>query len=320
MDVAPVDTGTDVPVVDAHALMVARGDYVVRHVALCPFCHTPRDSMGYPDLSRFLAGDPSRPLVDIVPGDPTMGAVYVRNITPDTTTGIGSWTDEQIRNAFLNGLDDMGQPLHPAMPYWAFHNMSPEDADAVVAFLRTVHPVTQAVPDNQPLGFTLTAADPVPEAMIPHTTLPASDPNYASAEHGRYLAGNVGICAFCHTEPSTGSTIPVNVALLFAGNRAFPTADMRLASPPWPTATYSANLTPHANGITGWTALDVRHALQMSVDPMGKLLCPPMPAGPGGLGQLTDQDCLDIGYYLTTIPPVDAGPIPECTPPVGWHP
>jgi len=52
------------------------------------------------------------------------------------------------------------------------------------------------------------------------------------------------------------------------------------------------------------------------VDKAGVPICPPVPVGPmGGFGGLTDQDALDIGYYITTIMPADNGVIPNCTPP-----
>lgn len=331
-DAAPADAGPDgggdagardAGPPDAAVSPAVRGEYLVKHVALCPSCHTPRDGTGAPDATRFLAGDPVRPFVDTVPGDATMGAVYVRNITPDDASGIGLWTDTEIENAFLDGVDGSGSPLYPGMPYWVFHNMSPEDATAIVAYLRTVPPVAQTIPENQVLAPPLTAAaSPVPEAAIPHTTLPSTDPLYARAEHGRYLAADVGICISCHTAPSTATAVPVDVAMLFAGNRAFPTAELGLGLtvPPWADTIYSANITPHAHGIAGWTPADVQRAVQMDVDRTGGLLCPPMPGGAGGLGMLTDADALDIGYYLTTLPPVDSGIVPACTPVAGWHP
>ena len=119
----------------------------------------------------------------------------------------------------------------------------------------------------------------------------------------------------CHTKDVQGP-IPLDTAKLFQGNRQFPAVEFGLPVPPFPAIIYSRNLTPHANGIQGWTAVAVANALKLGVDKDGIPLCPPMPAGPGmAFGGLTDSDALDIGYYLTTLPPQDNGVIPNCSPP-----
>ena len=89
-----------------------------------------------------------------------------------------------------------------------------------------------------------------------------------------------------------------------------------LPVPPFPDVIYTRNLTPDETGIAGWTAAMVQTALQDGLDNEGNGLCPPMPAGPmGAFGNMTDQDAIDIGNYLTTIAPV-ANDIPgECVPP-----
>jgi mono/diheme cytochrome c family protein len=312
-DAGPPDTGV---VPDAGPdPMVERGRYLVHHVAACTDCHTPRGAMGMLDETRTLAGSPM-PFADLNPGDDTMGAVYAPNLT-NHATGLMGWTDAQIKRAFLDGLDADGNPLFPIMPYYVLHNMSAEDADAIVAYLRTVPGVDQAIPDRQPLPFPFTMpAAPVPEASIPRTTLAAADPMFAAAERGRYLAGNVGVCMECHTpESAMGSPTPIDITRLFVGNRVF--ARDQLGLPPsFPEMIHTRNLTPHASGIQGWTAEQVRDALKLGIDAGGTRLCPPMPAGMMmAFGGLTDEDALAIGVYLTTLAPVDSGTIPDCMPP-----
>jgi len=294
-----------------------RGEYLVKHVGACPDCHTPRKADGSPDTTKFLAGNPT--FADIAPNDDAggIGMIPSRNITPDTTTGIGSWTDAEIKAAFLDGISKRtGGPLFPAMPYFVLHNMSAADADAIVAYLRTVPPINNSIPPRQDLGFPFTQpAQPVPVASIPNTTLPTTDTNYARAQNGKYLAGHIGVCMECHTKEVQGP-VPIDTTKLFQGNREFPAVAFGLPVPPFPAIIFSRNLTPHANGIQGWSALAVANALKLGIDKDGVPLCPPMPAGPGqAFGGLTDSDALDIGHYLTTLPPVDNGVIPNCTPP-----
>lgn len=280
-----------------------RGQYLVEHVMACGDCHTPRLLDGSPDPTKKLAG---AFFTDIVPNDPALGEIYAPNLTPDST-GLGNWTNAQIRDAFLNGRDDEGSALFPIMPYWAFHNLRSEDADAIVGYLRASQAVHNVIPERQPLGFPFTTpAAPIPENQIPHTTLASNDPNYASAVRGRYLAG-ASVCIDCHTAPSAAGPVPVKLDSLFAGGLSFE------IGPPFPDVVYSANITPDdSTGIGLYTPEQIRTVLLQGVDRQGDRLCPPMPVGPdGSFGGITQQDALDIGWYLTTIPPRQHR-VPDC--------
>jgi hypothetical protein len=122
----------------------------------------------------------------------------------------------------------------------------------------------------------------------------------------------------CHTADSAqGSPVPIDTTKLFLGNKQFPAAGFGLPVPPFPAIIYSLNLTPTIpNGIGGWTPTMVKNTIKQGIDKDGLPLCPPMPFGPNGaFGGITDSDAIDIGYYLTTLPPVDNGAIPICHPP-----
>jgi mono/diheme cytochrome c family protein len=305
------------------AELVARGDYIVNHVAACGDCHTPRDAKGMLDETKHLAGSPV-PFADLAPDTPDSGAgvgkIYVKNLTPDMATGLGSWTDDAIKNAFLNGVEthaDGGtRPLFPIMPYFVFHNMNVTDANAIVAYLRSIPAVSNAIPPNEPLPFPLPIpAPPVPADKIPDTTLAKTDPNYGSAQKGRYLAGNIGICMECHTEHNMAGFPVLKEDALFAGNNAFPSAEIGLP-PAYPMTIYSANITQDDTGLKGWVAADVAQVLATGTDKNGRALCPPMPFGPtGAFGGLTKEDQTNIGYYITSLPPIKNANIPFCNDP-----
>jgi hypothetical protein len=190
------------------------------------------------------------------------------------------------------------------MPYFVLHNMSANDADAIVAYLRTIPAV------SNPIGarnFDLPAASPpVPATAIPDPVLATTDPNYASAMRGKYLAGNFGVCMECHTEHvQTPGAVPLDTAKLFAGGDRFVSAAIGVPSPPFPAVIYTENVTPHATGIAGWTAAAVANVLKNGVDKDGVAICPPMPNGPNGaFGGITDSDALDIGNYIIHLPPI----------------
>ena len=68
------------------------------------------------------------------------------NITPDPDTGIGKWTDDQIKTAMTQGVDPEGRHLSPIMPFNAFRHMTADDLDAVIAYIRTIPAVKNSVP------------------------------------------------------------------------------------------------------------------------------------------------------------------------------
>jgi len=118
---------------------VAYGGYIVLALAHCFECHTPMGPAG-PDMSKLGAGG-----FDFAFGS---GIVKSANITPDKETGIGEWTDAEIKAAIVEGKgahDSADRPLLPLMPVGFFKNMTDEDVDAIVAYLRTIPPVVNEV-------------------------------------------------------------------------------------------------------------------------------------------------------------------------------
>jgi len=61
-----------------------------------------------------------------------------RNITQSKTSGIGDWTDAEIKRAITEGKRKDGSPLKPPMAYPLYAKMTGDDLDAIVAYLRTV--------------------------------------------------------------------------------------------------------------------------------------------------------------------------------------
>jgi hypothetical protein len=80
-----------------------------------------------------------------VPGG---GVAYPPNLTSDPVTGLGCWTDAQVTNAFLRGIDNRGAVLCPPMPRFADAGVDPASAAAILQFLRSLKPVKNQVPDT----------------------------------------------------------------------------------------------------------------------------------------------------------------------------
>jgi len=276
--------------------LVERGRYLVSHVAACPTCHSPHGADGRYDQARWLGGMDC--YVDFAPDDPNVGCLSTRNLTHHET-GLKNRSDREIKDMLLKGQRPDGKALHPFMPYRYFANMREQDADAIVAYLRTVPGIDRTAARSQPPFSPPEApAPPIPVASIP---LPRPDyPDRAAALRGRYLAGEVGICLDCHTPRANGQ---LDMERAFQGGLQFPRAALGLPAS-YPALVYSSNLTPHATGILGYGVAQLVRALKHGIDRHGTRLCPPMPAGPAeAFGGMRDEDARDIAHYLLSLPP-----------------
>jgi hypothetical protein len=149
---------------------IQRGRYLVAVIG-CDHCHTPL-TMGpngpQSDMTRHLSGHPESfavPPPPKLPEGPWMwlgtatntafagpwGVTYATNLTPDQNTGMGIWTEEMFVAAMRTGKH-MGtsRPIEPPMPWQAFQHLTDADLKALWAYLRSVPPIVNHVPDYQP--------------------------------------------------------------------------------------------------------------------------------------------------------------------------
>lgn len=107
---------------------VARGEYLVHHVAMCVQCHTPRTAGGELDTSRLLEGAPV-PLASPYPNRPWA-------LVAPSLAGLAPWSEEQIVTLLTTGARPDGQVPRPPMPPF---RMTRQDAEAVAAYLKSLH-------------------------------------------------------------------------------------------------------------------------------------------------------------------------------------
>lgn len=113
---------------------VAYGAYLAGPAGHCIECHTPMGEHGHPDFeNRLGAGGFS------FPGP--WGVSVSRNITSHPTSGLGAWSDEEIKNAITDGVRRDGTPLKPPMGFHYYKTINDGDLDAIVAYLRTLKPI-----------------------------------------------------------------------------------------------------------------------------------------------------------------------------------
>jgi cytochrome c oxidase cbb3-type subunit 2 len=126
---------------EAKADPVKRGRYLV-DTHLCALCHSPIDENGrILDGLKFAGGQ----LIRIVPfGDYPTG-----NLTSDKETGLGTWTDDELKRVITTGVRRNGARLPPFPMDWpAFSSMTPEDLNAMVAYIRTIPPISNKIPET----------------------------------------------------------------------------------------------------------------------------------------------------------------------------
>ena len=145
---------------------IARGEYLVT-IGGCNDCHTPW-KLGprgpEPDMTRLLSGHPealTMPPAPELPAGPWVASVagtmtawagpwgvsFTANLTPDNETGLGEWTVEQFVQALRTGRHQgKGRPILPPMPYFNYAKATDEDLMSVFAYLRSIPPVRNRVP------------------------------------------------------------------------------------------------------------------------------------------------------------------------------
>ncbi len=267
--------------------LIERGRYLANHVAACMDCHSKRDW-------TKLAGP-------IIPG--TLGAggqeygknyglpgrYYGRNLTP---YALKDWSDQELLRAITAGVTKSGKVLFPLMPYTNYHQMRRSDAAAIIAYLRTLEPVTNDVPK----GFM-----PIPVKLgvrlLPHRPALLSDSEVISgAAYGKYLTRMAG-CADCHTRRTAGKLVRLAP---FGGGMSVKMFGGTLQS---------ANITPDSvTGIGRWSKADFINRFK-TYDPAHFVA----PETGGGFNTvmpwtlyagMTETDLGAIYDYLRTVKPV----------------
>jgi hypothetical protein len=152
---------------DAEAVReVARGGYLVKIMG-CNDCHTPwkvgPSGNPEPDMTRQLSGHPQDlimpsiklpegPWIAATAGTNTAfsgpwGVSFTANLTPDPDTGLGKWTADTFIQAIRTGRHEgQGRPILPPMPYPMYRNATDQDLRAVFAYLQSIPPIRNRVP------------------------------------------------------------------------------------------------------------------------------------------------------------------------------
>ena len=287
----PVSRAAPQMIAPKDAQTVAQGEYLYKYTLNCWGCH---GSQGSKSPDEPQAGGLEFDMTEIGPPG-GFGYVYASNVTPDSATGIGDWSDGELVRALREGLDPEGHLIFVIMEAEWWKGLSDEDVLALVAYMRSLPPVRNAVPANRP-SFALEALQALgvvkPQPAI--TAPVVAPPRGATAEYGEYLVHNASMCVGCHTprDPNTGQ---FDLTRPFAGGLfAFPEEGF---------TTTGSNLTPdEATGIGDWTEEQFMTGMTTGLRPDGTVMLPFMPWP--SYSRWTEDDLRAVWLYVRSLEPI----------------
>ncbi len=254
--------------------LVKHGDYLVNGILTCGNCHTPKGPSGDIAEKAFSGG---------LSWDEPPFKVTAPNITQDKETGIGDYTDAELKEVLRKGIKRNGVPVAMVMPSGFYEIMTDRDLDAVIAYLRTIKPIKNTVPD------------PVYRMPQGHPIPPGGDNTFTEAmlrekvNKGFYLV-TIAHCMECHTP--MGPHGREFATRLGAGGFEMPG--------PWGVSV-SRNITSSKEkGIGAWTDDEIRRAMTQGVSRDGGKLKPPM--GYHYYATVAPDDLDAIVAYLRSVP------------------
>ena len=220
------------------------------------------------------------------------GSFFAPNISPDAEHGIGEWSGADFANAMMRGVSPSGSHYYPAFPYTSYARMDVSDIADLWAYMKTLPPVdTQNRAHSLPLPFRLRRGLGLwkllflsPDAVI------AIDEGDEQLKLGRYLVEGPGHCGECHT-PRNLIGGP-DKARWLAGGPA-PEGEGRIP-----------NITPHGDGLGGWSAADIAYSLETGFTPEFDSFGSSMVDVQKNMAKLTAEDRDAIAAYLKAVPPV----------------
>ncbi|GIL21496.1 MAG: hypothetical protein BroJett042_00090 [Bacteroidota bacterium] len=268
---------------------IERGRYLANSVSACMDCHSKRDFSlfsGPPTPGTLgMGGD----RFDQTVGMP--GVFYARNITSE---GISRYTDGELFRVITTGVTREGRALFPFMPYLYYGRMDREDLYSIIAYIRTIAPIKNEVPESVidfPMNFIVNT---IPQKANPQTKPDTTD----MLAYGAYMTNASG-CIECHTPVDKGQIIQ---DMAFGGGRGFQFPDGSIV--------YSSNISPDTQtGIGSWTKETFIKRFKAYADSTYV----PEKVAPGAFntimpwtmyGAMTEQDLGAIYTYLKSVKPI----------------
>ena len=253
--------------------------------------------------------------------DTPFGTVSSSNLTPDTATGIGTWTAEHFWQALHNGKSKDGRLLYPAFPYTNYTRVTRADSDALYAYLRSLP--AAAVPNTPHAlrwpystqaalwvwrtlyfspGDAVAVADKAAQGLAQN---PAQNPAQNSApksaaksvqwQRGAYLVQGLGHCSACHAARNalgaTGQQPDLAGGLIPMQNWYAPSLTSRLEA-----------------SVADWDIAQIVALLKTGISPRGSVIGPMAEVVLGSTQHLSDDDLTAMAVHLKDLPQTHGAP------------
>ncbi|WP_284264147.1 cytochrome c [Bradyrhizobium iriomotense] len=272
---------TGVPADMRQASLLERGKYLAE-AADCVVCHTAPGGRKYAGGFAFKL---------------PFGTMYSTNITPDSETGIGKYTDQEFLDAMHRGVRRDGARLYPAMPYTSYTFVTDADALAIKAYLFSLVPV-RAVPPANSLMFPFNQRWAMAFWSVvfnPDTRFRPDTSQSLKWNRGAYLAEALAHCGECHT--------PRNIGFALDNRKKFAGAPVA----GWHASDISSDRT---TGLGGWTDDDIASYLSVGhVSGRGTASGPMGEAVDHSFSKMTKTDIDAMVTFLRSVPPAtSSGP------------
>lgn len=251
------------------------------HVGGCASCHAVPKSEG---KQRFdLPGG--------VELKTPFGVFVAPNISQHATDGIGGWSLADFTNAMQRGVSPQGQHYYPAFPYTSYARMEARDIANLYAFLKTTPEVSGKAPGHS-LGFPFNIRRGLGLWKLLNLSsspvIALDDDAPEEVKLGRYLVEGPGHCGECHSPRDFGGAILkdkwLSGAAAAEGDGIVP------------------NITPHENGIAGWSPADIAYYLESGFTPEFDSVGGAMVEVQRNMAELPAEDRDAIAAYLSSVP------------------
>src|SRR5262245_46529576 len=259
--------------------LLERGNYLVNAVMACDGCHTPRGPGGFVMDKRFSGGSQT--------WDEKAYTVKGSNITPDRETGIGAWSEADLKRSLVEGVRPSGVALAPQMPFAFSRILTPRDLDALAAYVRSAAPVRNAV--QPPVYKAAMHAQSIPGAEKAFDESAMGDP----VKRGFYLA-TIAHCMECHSRRPDGTQDFRNWYGKGGHEMKGPFGSVIVS-----------NITSHPkSGVGAWTDAEIKRALTQGLGRDGRAFKQPM-ARQGYFSKMTEADLNALVAWIRTVPPLE---------------
>lgn len=266
---------------------IERGEYL-SHAGNCMTCHT---------------REGGEPFAGGVAFETDFGTIYSTNITPDTTAGIGDWSEEDFVRAMHEGVSADGSNLYPAFPYPSFTKVSESDVKAIFAYMKTVAPSSYQPPEND-MGFPFNQRGLMSiwnALFFEEGRFEENSSEDAEWNRGAYLVEGLTHCGTCHTPRNALGGLDAARALSGGTyNDKVAPGEIR----PWS----AVNLTQATDGLASWSQEDIFNYLHTGHGARAGTFGPMNEVITESLQKLSAEDVTAMSVYIKSLPPIERAP------------